>query len=227
LLLQHENAFCEPLNGPLWYLPAVLIMHCIIDVCKKTHHFHPLMLTLCVISFFLYAANKYWAFLPNLTPMGLFRNLPYYYIGYVMGQRHLFRHCNSSSDLLGMVFCMTASLLLFAWHLHEDIFLLHIALFYPVNICFFFGVLYGCKLLNNHSTGVVVNLSAGTLVIIGLHFPLISLANFLLEHTLGLSATISYHWYEALPLTLIITVLLYPLILFARRHFPLLIGKKA
>ena len=85
LLLEHENAWAEPLNGPLWYLPAILIMHLIIDFCRKTRHLHLIMIGLCIVNYFLYAANKEYEFLPNLTPMGLFRRLPYYYLGYVMG----------------------------------------------------------------------------------------------------------------------------------------------
>ena len=85
ILFEHENAWAEPLNGPLWYLPAILIMHLIIDGCQKTRHQHLIMIVLCIVSYFLYAANKEYEFLPNLTPMGLFRRLPYYYMGYVMG----------------------------------------------------------------------------------------------------------------------------------------------
>ena len=99
LLLQHESSFAEPLDGPLWYLPAILIMHIIIDLCRKTRHQHLIMITLCVISFVLYAANKYWYFAPNLTPMGVMRNLPYYYIGYVLGQQKLFRDTNVNVTL--------------------------------------------------------------------------------------------------------------------------------
>ena len=150
ILLQHENAFCEPLNGPLWYLPAILIMHVTVDLCRKTRYQHQILITLCIISFFVYAANKYWYFAPNLTPMGLMRNLPYYYMGYVMGQHGLFRTTHMKRDLWRCILCLGASLLLFAWHL--DAFfggqhLLHIILFYPVNIGFLFGVMYGCKLV--------------------------------------------------------------------------------
>ena len=41
LLFEHENAFCEPLNGPLWYIPAILLMHIIIDLCRKTFSMPP------------------------------------------------------------------------------------------------------------------------------------------------------------------------------------------
>ena len=91
LLLEHENLFCEPLNGPLWYLPAILMMHIIIDWCRKTRYPHQIMIALCIASFFLYATNKYYMFMPNLTPMGLFRSLPFYYIGYALRQQNLYR----------------------------------------------------------------------------------------------------------------------------------------
>ena len=229
LLLQHENAFCEPLNGPLWYLPAILIMHVTIDLCRKTRRQHLIMVSLCILSIFLYAANKYWYFAPDLTPMGLMRNLPYYYIGYVLGQRGLFKDTHPMRDLAGCAICLGSSVLLFAWHLQAFFggqHLLHIVLFYPVNLGFLFGVLYGCKLLDKCKWVVVTNLSIGTLVIIGLHIVLITIANFALEHLLHTSGTICYHWYEALPVALLIVALLYPVILFGKRHAPVLIGRK-
>ena len=66
LLLEHESSFAEPLNGPLWYLPAILIMHIIIDLCRKTKYQHWIMAGLCILSVFLYGANKYYEFAPYL-----------------------------------------------------------------------------------------------------------------------------------------------------------------
>lgn len=230
LLLQHESSFAEPLDGPLWYLPAILIMHIIIDLCRKNRHQHLIMITLCVISFILYAANKYWYFAPNLTPMGVMRNLPYYYIGYVLGQQKLFRDTNIKRDLTGCVLCLTTSILFFAWHLHafySDQYLLHIILFYPVNIGFLLGVLYGCKCLNSIHSKMIVNLSIGTLAIIGLHIVLISGINIVVEHLRYIPTIVCYEWYEAVPLSLLIVALLYPLILFAKNYAPILLGKKS
>ena len=228
ILLQHENAFAEPLDGPLWYLPAILIMHVIIDLSRKTRHQHLIMITLCVISFVLYAANKYWYFAPNLTPMGLMRNLPYYYIGYIMGQRQLFKETKPRLDFVGCISCFSVSILLFTWHLHafySGRHLLHIILFYPVNITFLFAVLYGCKLLNNYRSTIITNLSIGTLVIIGLHIALITIANFTLEYLLHINGTICYQWHETIPLAILITALLYPVILLGKHHFPALLGR--
>ena len=224
LLFQHENAFCEPLNGPLWYLPAILFMHILIDLCRKTKYLHTIMITLCIVSFFLYAANKYYMFLPNLTPMGLFRSLPFYYIGFALRQRGLYLGTKSKRDLITFIGGLSLSLLLFYWHLHESKFLLHIALFYPVVICFIFGILSGCKLLDSIKSDIITNLSIGTLVIVGLHYPIVSLVNFGLEHLLKID-DICYQWYEALFIALGISAFLYPVILYGRKFAPILLGK--
>ncbi|MBR0059752.1 MAG: acyltransferase [Bacilli bacterium] len=228
LFFEHENSFCEPLNGPLWYLPAILIMHIIIDLCRKTKHQHVIMISLCVISFVLYAANKYWNFAPNLTLMGLMRNLPYYYLGYLFGQYHLFRECKWRRDLICSILYLSASILLFAWHLDaffSDQYMLHIILFYPANIAFLFGILYGCKVLNGIRHSIVTNLSIGTLVIVGLHIILVTIVNYSLSHVLHTEEGICYLWYTALSATIIIIAILFPLIVWAKKNAILMIGK--
>lgn len=229
LLFEHENSFCEPLNGPMWYLPAILIMHIFIDLSRKTKHQHLIMITLCILSFILYASNKYWYFAPNLTPMGLMRNLPYYYLGYVFGHYHLYRDIKPKRDIFFCIIFLAGSLLFFHWHLQAYFgkqHLLHIILFYPVNICFLFGVLYGCKLLDGIKLSFITNLSLGTLVVIGLHIPIISVVNLFMEHIWHFDSIICYQWYEALPIGLIIVCFLYPLISWANIYAPFLLGKK-
>ena len=228
ILLQHENAFAEPLDGPLWYLPAILIMHVTIDLCRKTKHQHLIMIALCLVSFFLYAANKYWYFAPNLTPMGLMRNLPYYYLGYLFGLYHIFRDCHLKRDSICCILCLSASILLFAWHLdafYSGQHMLHIIIFYPTNIAFLFGVLYGCKVLNGVRLPAVTNISIGTLVIVGLHIVGVTIVNYLFEHLLNLYGVICYQWYEAITISIVIIVFLYPIIILAKKQIPILIGK--
>lgn len=229
LLFQHENAFCEPLDGPLWYLPAVLAMHIIVDLCRKTRFQHIAMIMLCIASYFVYAANKQYIFLPNLTFIGIISRLPFYYVGYLMGQRRLFPNNKYEHDIQYFISLLSLSVLFFHWHmqtLYSGEHMLHIALFYPTNLCFLFGVIYGCKLLYSIKFDIVTNLSIGTLVIIGLHVPIVSLINFIFEHTLHIKGVICYQWYEALPITLLIIVILYPIILWGKKRAPILLGKK-
>lgn len=237
LLFQHENAFCEPLDGPLWYLPAILAMHIIVDLCRKTRYQHAILIVLCVLSYFVYAGNKFWNFLPNLTFIGFISRLPIYYIGYVMGQKKQFRALNPIRHFGFGLILILASIAFFHWHLqlfnHGNMsqilstdFLLHIGLFYPVNICFVFGMLYYCKILNAIKSSIITNLSIGTLVIIGFHIILITMVNYALEKLLHIHGVICYHWYEALPISLFVTAILYPIILWGKKLAPIFIGKK-
>lgn len=225
MLLEHENAWAEPLNGPLWYLPAILIMHLIIDGCRKTRYQHLIMIGLCIVSYFIYAANKEYEFLPNLTPMGLFRRLPYYYLGYVMGQQKLFQDVKPVRETVLLIICLSISLICFECHLNEDRILLHAALFYPVNIGLLFALLCLCKLLDHQYCSFVTNLSIGTLVIIGLHIIPIGIVNFIVEHPNEQTSYSGYYWYEALLITIFIMALLYPIILYAKKNAPMMIGK--
>ena len=172
------------------------------------------MILFCILSVILYAANKYYYFAPDLTPMGIFRRLPYYYMGYVFGQNQFFRDVNKRRDLIGCITCLCISILFFHWHLQAyraEQHILHIALFYPSNVGFLFGILYGCKLLKYYKPQAIINLSIGTLAIIGLHVPLISLANLVFEKLFNIEGNIIYTWYEALPVSILIVTVIYSL----------------
>ena len=153
-----------------------------------------------------------------------------------MGQKQLFRSTETSHDLISFILCLCISILFFHWHLQASeagCYILHIALFYPVNIGFLFGILYGCKFLNQYKSTVITNLSMGTLVIIGLHIILVTVTNFIISHSLFLmnhfsftSDSLCYHWYTAFPIALVICALFYPIILLTKRHAPILLGKK-
>ena len=200
-------------------------MHITIDICNKTRCAYEIMIILCIISFFLFAANREWGFMHTMTPTGIFRRLPYFYVGYLMGRKHFFNQTRIKKDAFYCPSLLLLSLLFFRWHLHENRVIPHIILFYPANFCFLFGVLYGCKLLNGVKTKIIENISIGSLLIIGLHMLIIGVVNYTLEHNFYIRDKIFYYWFEALPLCFIIIALLYPLISFSKNHFPTLIRK--
>lgn len=229
ILLQHENSFCEPLDGPLWYLPAILIMHVIIDLSQKTRYQHIIMIMLCFICIILYGADKWWNFAPNLTPMGITKNLPFYYIGYLLGRKQIFKAVYPKQDFILSIGLLLLSIFLFHWHLttyYAGQHILHIVIYYPACTAFLFGVLYGCKFLDAYHSKHITKLSIGTLVIIGLHIVPITIINYIMEHLRELPTTICYQWYEALVITIIITAILFPLIRISIKYMPILIGRK-
>ncbi len=273
LLLQHEASYCTHLNGPLWYLPAVLLMHLLTDLSRRTPSPHLFMTVCCIASVVLYAACKYWDFAHSLTPIGFFRRLPFYYLGYVMGRRQLLHAANLSVPLLRwkgrapatgtaatswqsrpaspcatvipLLLLSTVSILLsllvFYWHLHEQRFVWHIALFYPVCLLFLSATVFSCQLADSlhqrmchgpvptapapMAPAFVSTLSVGTLIVIGLHEQFITVANYMVRLCWHTDSTPIYHWYQALPLALAISALLYPVIILSKRYFPLLMGR--
>ena len=229
ILLQHNNSFCEPLDGPLWYLPAVLFMHVIIDLSRKTQYQHTIMIILCFICITLYGADKWYYFAPDLTPMGFMKNLPFYYTGYVLGQKQLFKTIKTKQDFILCLGLLLLSIILFYWHLtafYAGQHILHILIYYPACTTFLFGVMYGCKFLDRYHSRYVIRFSTGTLVTIGLHIVPITIINYIMELLRGLTTTICYQWYEALVITIIITAIIFPIILFSIKCMPILIGRK-
>ena len=225
LLMEHSSSFCEPLNGPLWYVSAILILHVVTDCFQHSRHRYMIIVLLCMLSFILYYVYRHYPSHYSLTPMGLVRRLPYYYLGYVMGRRQLFRDTRFSRDLMGCVGCLLLSILFFSWHLHESDLLPHIALFYPFNICFLFTVLYGSKVFGSYAPKWIVNLSVGTLAVIGLHWMVMGLFSHALFPLLGIPWTLGMPWYQALLLTALIVAVIYPVIVIGKRYIPLVIGK--
>jgi hypothetical protein len=47
-----------------------------------------------------------------------------------------------------------------------------------------------------------------------------------MEYLREINHTVCYQWHEALPLSVLIVALLYPLILLAKSYVPVLLGKK-
>ena len=225
LLFEHTSSYAEPLNGTLWYLPAILLMHLIIDLCHRTRHEHLLLMGACAASVVGYFLYRQYEPRPTLTPTGILQRLPYFYLGYVMGQRRLLQNNTPLwRNAMLCIGCFGVSVLLFYWHVATmQEFMLHHTLFYPINMLFIFGFIYGCKLLQDWTPQWVVNISIGTLVIIGLQWMVIGTLNVAITSLTGSNI---YTWYESVALTLIITILHYPVILLAKRYMPMLLGRK-
>ena len=62
-------------------------------------------------------------------------------------------------------------------------------------------------------------------MIVGLHYPIVSLVNFALEHLFNID-NICYQWYEALIIALGISALLYPIIKYGKYQQSILLGMK-
>ena len=224
-LLQLNSSFSCELNGVTWFLPALFLMHWITDICNRQKHGKTIMLILTIISIILYGANKFYHYAPFITYHGFIRCLCFFFMGNLFQQAGYLKALNLHKDLFIGTSALLLSLSLFYWHIHEGHFILHIILYYIVNSFSVFGIIYLCRGLNSIRLHFVTLISIGTMLIFGLHRILIGLIDFSIEKTLSLS-DISYDWHKGIIITLTIEILLLPLILWAQKHYPILLGKK-
>ena len=233
-LLQLNSDFSCELNGVTWFLPALFLMHMVTEVCNRQKHGKSLMLFLTIICILLYGANKYYHYAPYITYHGFIRCLCFFFMGNVFGQKNIFRQSNRLTDRITDIntrkeltiglSTLAISLLLFYWHIHEEHFVLHILLYYVVNLFSVYGIIYLCRSLNNIRLRIVTLISLGTMLIFGVHRILIGMIDFAIEKNFYIN-DISYNWLEGILLAISIELILLPCIVLTQRRFPILFGR--
>ena len=225
LLLQANNSFAEELNPVTWFIAALLIMHLLLDICKyRTLH----MLLLCLLGTGLYVVSKNNGFTTQYVAVGIFKSLPFYYMGHLCRKYHVFETCNIKKDLGWFVTTLIISILLFDYHAGcEEYFVIHMLSYFPTVLFGLLAFIFFCKLLNGVRSEVIVNYSNGTIVFIGLHWMLTGYIRYgILKPIFHVSTDHIYTPLEAYALGLLVTILLYPIILFFQAKMPWMLGKR-
>jgi hypothetical protein len=194
-------------------------------MCHRQKNGKVIMLILTIVSITLYGANKYYHFAPYITFHGFVRCLCFFFMGYYFRQKNIMTEICTRKDLLIGLTTLATSIAIFFWHIHEDRFVLHIALFYVVNLLSVYGIVYLCRSLETIRFRIITMISIGTMLIFGIHRILIGIIDFGLERMLN-TPDILYNWYECTILALLIELLILPLILLSIHHYPILLGKK-
>ena len=223
LLGQLNSSFSCELNGVTWFLIALFIMHILTDMLNKHKHGISIMLILSIATMILYGANKYYHYAPYITYHGLIRCLCFFFLGNLYQQWGKLKQQNIRKDLLIGTSALLASLLLFYWHITESNFILHITLYYVVNLISVYAFIYLAKSLNNIKSRIITLISIGTMLIFGLHRMMIGVIDFIVEKIIGIS-NITYDWHECITIALIIELILLPIII-NRNQFTILLGK--
>ncbi len=219
----NSSISCE-LNSVTWFLLSLFLMHCITDVCNRQKHRRIWMTVISVTAILLYGANKYFLFAPYLPFHGLVRCICFFFMGNIFRQIGHFKGTDFKKDLHIGVGTLLLSLLLFYWHIHEDCFVLHILLYFIVNILSVFAIIHLFRTLNGIKSRIVTYISIGTMVIFGLHRMLIGIIDFGTEKLTGI-ADATYTWSEAALIAIGIELLLLPIIFYSKKHSPILLGK--
>jgi hypothetical protein len=223
LLGQLNSSFSCELNGVTWFLIALFIMHILTDILNKHKHGKSIMLILSIASMILYGANKYYHYAPYITYHGFIRCLCFFFLGNLFQQWNYLKSLNFKKDLAIGTTTLLASLILFYWHINEKHFILHIILYYVVNLVSVYAFIYLAKSLNNIKSRIITLISIGTLLIFGLHRMMIGVIDFSIEKILNIT-NITYDWPECLIFALAIGLTLLSIIIH-RNKWPILLGK--
>ena len=224
LLGQLNSSFSCELNGVTWFLIALFLMHILTDILNKYKHGKSLMLIISIISMILYGANKYYHYAPYITYHGFIRCLCFFFLGNLFQQWNYLKSPNLKKDLTIGITTLLLSLALFYWHINEEHFILHITLYYVVNLVSVYAFIYLSRSLNNIKSRIITLVSIGTLIIFGLHRMMIGVIDFGIEKFLHYP-NIIYDWSECLIIALMIEIVLLPIIIH-RNKWHILLGKK-
>lgn len=223
MLGQLNSSFSCELNGVTWFLIALFVMHILTDILNKNKHGKSIMFILSIITMILYGANKYYHYAPYITYHGFIRCLCFFFLGNIFQQWSYLKSLNLKKDLAIGITTLLASLILFYWHINEKHFILHITLYYVVNLVSVYAFIYLAKSLNNIKSRIITLISIGTLLIFGLHRMMIGVIDFSIEKILNIT-NITYDWPECLIFALAIELTLLPIIIH-RNKWPILLGK--
>ena len=225
LLGQLDSCISCQLNGVTWFLLSLFAMHWITDICNRQKNSKAWMFIISIAAMILYGLNKYAHFAPYLTFHGLVRCIPFFFLGNLMRQALCFREVKPKQEFTIGIIALATSLLLFYWHIHEDIFAFHIFLYFIVNTISIIAIICLCRCVNKLHSRIVLWISIGTMMIFGLHRIIIGIINFGIEKTFHLNDII-YIWPEVATITIGTELLLLPFIYYSYKHYPILLGKR-
>ena len=227
ILLQANNNFAEELNPVTWFIAALFIMHLLLDICLRIKNGTWLMGALCLLAMGLYVVSKYNGFTTHYVIIGIFKSLPFYYMGFLCRKYHVLVKCNLKSDAVWFAITLLLSIFLFDYHANETSFPLHMLSYFPTVLFGMLSLIFFCKMLNNIHSLIVVNYSNGTMVFIGLHWMMTGLIRYgILKPFLNVPTDYIYSPWEAYLLGFVVTIVLYPIILFFQAKAPWMLGKK-
>lgn len=226
-LLQANTEFSCELNPVTWFIAALLIMHLLLDISFHLKRGIWFMVVLCVLGIGLYVLSKYNRFTIQYVLIGIFKAFVFYYMGYWCRQHELFRTCNLPKDLIAFLVTLTISIFLFNYHANETYFPLHMLSYFPTVLFGLLAFIFFCKMLDGIRSSIIVNYSNGTMVFIGLHWMMVGFIRYgILKPFFQVPGDYIYSPLEAYTLGLVVTILLYPIILFFQAKMPWMLGKR-
>ena len=223
--LQISSPISSSVNGAMWFVAVLVIMRLTIHLC--IHTYKPMLYIKMIALLFigLFVISVYYKIPLPMTIDGLFKCMPLYLLGYLTKQYHWLVKVSFIKKLIGAFIFISVSISATYIYRDSECFSYQMIAFYTVLITATYGTVFLCMILNRISSHIIVNISIGTLMIMGLHWMFIGTSNYVLEHIFSMNSCITYSWVIAIIFALCIIVAIYPVIVFAKKNIPILLGK--
>lgn len=223
IMMQCETTYFEPLNGVTWFIIALLLFKVIFSACNHFVNGNKIIISIVITTLLLHILNENKHFFVNLTPVGILKCFPFFYLGYICKIKKIFSTRSRKKNLLFCLSGISISLLAYYGDTYSGNYIYYGFRFWIICISAISGFIYGCKMLDSHHYIYIENISTGTIVIMAFHFILIGTTNYIIEKAISIQE-ITYPWYVSLSLSITYVALLYPIISLLKKY-PLLLGK--
>jgi len=170
--------------------------------------------------------NEFYLFVKTLTPVSFTKCFPFFFLGYFCRQKKLISEKVQKKDIAFCIGGLLIGSITYIYVRQKISIPLYGISFWIMCISSIIGILCLCKLLDIVKSKIIVNISIGTIVIMGLHWMFIGTTNYVFAKLFHIDGGITYPPYIVIILTLIFVALEYPVILLFKNRFPFLLGKR-
>lgn len=220
-----QNSLCSrPLNGVTWFLIALLMMKIILSICNKYKYGLYFYFVLSITCAVFYVYNEFYRFTTDLVPVGFAKCVPFYLLGYLSKEWKLLPTICRKYDWITCVICITSSLAFYQLRREDFCLTTYGWQFWAICILAIWGFFCLCRILDSIYSKFILNISIGTMVIMGLHGTVITSINFIFSKLLNITG-ITYPCYFAVFIALFIVSVFYPVIILFKKKFPIMLGK--
>lgn len=224
LFIQQDTLFTKPLNGVTWFLVALLMMKIILSICNKYKYGLNFYFVLSITCAVFYVYNEFYRFTTDLVPVGFSKCVPFYLLGYISKKKNILPTECRKRDWMIFLICLALSLFFYQLRREDFCITTYGWLFWSICLSAIWGFFCLCRLLNHIHSKYILNISIGTIVIMGLHGTVITITNFIFSKLLNVSG-ITYPWFAAVLISIAIVTIFYPVIILFKKKCPIMLGK--
>lgn len=190
-------------------LIALLLMKILLTITNYFKYGLYYYFFISIIRAIFYLYNEFYRLTIDFVPVGFTKCVPFIFWDIFLRQKNYLPTTILKHDWLMCIISITISFVVYLLF-RNNLNIINYGL-YLGTVCLFaiWGFFCLCRILDNIHSHYILNISLGTIVIMGLHGILITLFNFILSTTLNVS-NIVYPWYIAILLSIIIVFLFYP-----------------